>query len=93
MLADIAQRGRAQQRIAQRVQQHVAVGMGDQPELVGNAHAAQGDEIALAEAVYVVTVANSHDQKNALNNQGVILPALRRLGPSGPRRDASGGRR
>jgi hypothetical protein len=28
------------------VQQHVAVGMGDQPECVGNTHAAQGDEIA-----------------------------------------------
>ncbi|MNP78097.1 hypothetical protein D3C76_1756410 [compost metagenome] len=75
------------------MQQHVTIGMSDEPELVRDAHAAEGDEIALAEAVYVVTVANSHDQKNALNNQGVILPALRRLSPSGPRRDASGGRR
>ncbi|MNJ70104.1 hypothetical protein D3C77_665260 [compost metagenome] len=75
------------------MKQHIAVGMGDEPELVGDAHAAQGDEIALAEAVYVVTVANSHDQKNALKSQGVILPALRRLSPSGPQRDVADGHR
>jgi len=63
VLADIAQGQRTEQRIGERMQQHVAVGMGDQPELVGNAHAAQGDEIALAEAVYVVAMADTHKEQ------------------------------
>jgi hypothetical protein len=51
------------------VEQHVAIGMGDEPEFVRDAHAAQGDEITLAEAVYVVTVADTHDG-NALLKSG-----------------------
>ncbi|MDT4878476.1 hypothetical protein FQZ97_1140750 [compost metagenome] len=60
MLADIAELQCAKQGIGQRMQQHIAVGMGDQPELVGDPHAAKGDEIALAETVHVIAVANTH---------------------------------
>ncbi|MNC57353.1 hypothetical protein D3C75_1070100 [compost metagenome] len=60
MLADIAQRRGAEQGIAQGVQQYIAIGMGQQPELVRNAHPTQGDEIAFREAVHIVAVANTH---------------------------------
>ncbi|MNH07293.1 hypothetical protein D3C76_1250950 [compost metagenome] len=60
VLADIAQRRSAKQGIAQGVQQDVAIGMGQQPELVRNAHPTQGDEIAFREAVHIVAVANTH---------------------------------
>ncbi len=60
MLADIPQRRGTKQRVAQRVQQHVAVGMGEQPEPVWNPHAAKRDVVAFTEAVHVVTVADTH---------------------------------
>lgn len=45
------------------MQHNVAVGMSQQPVVVRNAHAAQGDEIAFSETVHIVAVANTH--KNA----------------------------
>ncbi len=42
------------------MQQHVTVGMGEQPEPVWNPHAAKRDVVAFAEAVHVVTVADTH---------------------------------
>ena len=49
MLADIAQCHRTEQRIAERMQQYVAIGMRQQSEPVRNPHAAERDEIALAD--------------------------------------------
>jgi predicted lipoprotein len=57
------------------VQQHVTVGMSQQPEFVCNTHAAQGNEIAFSETVHIVAVANTH-KKTPRFCQGVILPAL-----------------
>ncbi|MNU07885.1 hypothetical protein D3C72_2536870 [compost metagenome] len=51
------------------MQQHVAVGVSDEPERVGNAHAAESDEVTLAEAVHVVAVADTH-KENALKKSG-----------------------
>jgi len=64
VFADITQRGRAEQGIAQGVQQDVTVGVSEQPEAVCNAHAAQSNEIAFSETVHIVAVANTH-KKNA----------------------------
>ena len=75
VLADIAQCRRAEQGIAQGVQDHVAVGMSQQPMVVCNAHAAQGDEIAFSETVHIVAVANTHKKRPDLI-QGVILPTF-----------------
>ncbi|MNI89281.1 hypothetical protein D3C73_1466660 [compost metagenome] len=69
VLADITQRRSTQQSVAQGVQHHVAIGMGQQPEPVRNAHPTQGDEIAFREAVHIVAVANTH-KKNALIESG-----------------------
>ena len=60
MPADIAERRGAEQRITERMQQHIAVGVGQQARLVGNLHAAEGDERPLAETVNIVAVANTH---------------------------------
>ncbi len=60
VLADIAQRSGTEQRVTQGMQQHVTVGMSQQPKPVWNPHAAKRDVIALAEAVHVVTVADTH---------------------------------
>jgi hypothetical protein len=60
MLADVTQRSRAEQGIAQGVEQDVTVRMGEQPEAVCNAHAAQSDEIAFSETVHIIAVANTH---------------------------------
>ena len=42
------------------MQQHVTIGMRQQPEAMRNPHTAERDEIALTEAVYVITVADTH---------------------------------
>ena len=60
VLADVPEPGGAQQRIAQRVQQHVAVGMRHDAVAVGNAHAAEHDEVPGPEGVYVRTEADAH---------------------------------
>ncbi|MNW07613.1 hypothetical protein D3C71_2042670 [compost metagenome] len=60
MLADIAQRSSTEQGVAQRVQYHVAVGMGQEAVFVGDTHPAQGNEITVAETVHIVAVANTH---------------------------------
>ena len=60
MPADVAKRRGAEQRITKRMQQHVAVGVGQQARLVGNLYAAEGNERPLAETVNIVAVANTH---------------------------------
>jgi hypothetical protein len=45
MAADIAQRRRTEQRIGDRMEQRVGVGMAEQPRLMGNLDAAE-DQLA-----------------------------------------------
>src|SRR5690606_38797964 len=59
MDADVAQRERAEHRIAKRVQDHVAVAVRGDAALVGHAHAAEHDVVAFAEGVDVVTLADA----------------------------------
>ena len=63
VLADVAKRHGAKQRITQRVQQHVTVGVSNKTEFMGNPYAAEGDEIAFAEAVYVIAMADTHKEQ------------------------------
>lgn len=57
------------------MQHNVAVGMSQQPMVVRNAHAAQGDEVAFGETVHIIAVANTHKKRPDLI-QGVILPTF-----------------
>ena len=59
--ADIAQSRRPQQRIAERVEQHVAIGVSDQTASVRDAHTAQGDELTRTKGVNVEPVTDAHD--------------------------------
>ncbi len=59
MHADVAQRQRAQQGVAERVDHHVAVGMREHAAIVRYAHAAHHHVVALAEGVHVVTLADA----------------------------------
>ena len=45
------------------MQQHVAVGVGDQATVMGNTNSAEGDEVALAEGVNVETVTYAHEER------------------------------
>ena len=47
-IADVAVREGAEDRVGQRVEDHVAVGMGDDAADVRHAHAAEPDMVALA---------------------------------------------
>ncbi len=59
-VADIAQRAGAEQRIAERMKQHIAVGVGDETVIVGDAYTADHQMVAIAEAMDVEAVADSH---------------------------------
>src|SRR5690606_37996096 len=72
--ADVAQRGGTQNRVGQRVQHHVTVGMGHQATVMGDLDPAQSDVIALTKPVNVVTVTNTHGIPAELKNEGGILP-------------------
>ncbi len=50
----------AEQRVAQRMQQHVTVRVRQQAESVRDPNAAESDEIAFAEAMYVIAVTDTH---------------------------------
>ena len=58
--ADIALANGPQQGVADGVDQHVAVGVGLQAAMVGDAHAAEYDLVASAEAVYIIAMTYSH---------------------------------
>ena len=60
VLADVAEPGGAEQRIAQRVQQHIAVGVRHHAVRVGHAHAAEHDEVPRSEGVHVRTETDAH---------------------------------
>src|SRR5690554_7200518 len=59
MHADVAQRQRAEDGIAQRMQDHVAVAVRHQAAVVRHAHAAEHHMLALAKGVDVVAVADA----------------------------------
>ena len=56
MPADIAQRGRAQQRIGNGVQQYVGVAVAQQPFFMRDIHSAQDKTAAFHQPVRVVAV-------------------------------------
>ena len=60
MLADIARRGRAENRIGHRVAQHVGIRMAGEPGLVRNLHAANDERPARLQAVQIVAGTDSH---------------------------------
>jgi len=45
------------------MQQHVAVGVGDQATVMGNTNATEGNEVALAKGVNVETVTYAHEER------------------------------
>jgi len=60
MLADIPERQRAEQRIAQGVDDHVTVRVSNNTMFVRYPHASQHHMIAGAESMHVVTLAYPH---------------------------------
>ena len=59
MRTDVAGAQRAKNRIADRVQQHIGVGMTVESALMGNSHASQHEAAACDERVYVEPVADA----------------------------------
>ena len=59
MQPDVTQRGCAQQRIAQGMDQHVAVGMGDTALFMGDFHAADDQPEPFAQRMHVVSLSDS----------------------------------
>jgi hypothetical protein len=57
---DIAEPQRTEQRIAQRMNQHIPIGMRDDSANVRYAHSADDDSIAVAITVSIEAVPNSH---------------------------------
>src|SRR6185437_9601398 len=60
MPADVAQGQRTENRIAQGVDHHVAVGMRNHAPAMRHAHAADDDMVARAEGVYVKPATDAH---------------------------------
>ena len=57
--ADVAERRRAEQRVGDRVQQHVRVRVAEQAAFVRNRHAADDEGAPLDELVHVVALSDS----------------------------------
>ena len=60
MTADVAIGERAEDRVGDRVHQHVGVGMADEALIVRNLDAAEPDMIAGAEGMDVIALAGPH---------------------------------
>jgi hypothetical protein len=60
MLTDVALAQRAEDRVAERMQQHVTVGMCDDALAVRHPHAAQRHESARPEGMHVIAVTDAH---------------------------------
>ena len=69
VLTDIATPRGTEKRVAEGVQQHIAVGMGNQSSAERNTHAPQSDEIAVTEAVDIEAVA---DAQRSLHGQACL---------------------
>jgi hypothetical protein len=66
MLADVAQRRRAQQRIANRMQQHIGVGMAKQTHVMWNIYAADYQLAAQRKGVHVETLTDAQAVSHSL---------------------------
>ena len=60
MPPDVAQRRRAEQRIGDRMQQHIRIGVSEQTLVIGYLHTADNELAACNQLMDVVTLANSH---------------------------------
>lgn len=84
MPADIAQRQRAQHRIAQGVQHHIAIAMGEHAMAVRHAHAAKHHVVAGAECMHVVALADSeiegHEEPVMIEVENNYVASSRQLG-------------
>ncbi len=60
MSADIAEAGGPEQRIGDRMEQHVGIGMAEQPALEGDLHAADDELAPRHEGMDVETLADAH---------------------------------
>jgi hypothetical protein len=56
MLTNIALAERAQKRIADRVNQYIAVGVGDKAAIMGNMDPAEHQRVARPKAMYIVAM-------------------------------------
>src|SRR3546814_6940901 len=72
MLADITQRQRAEQGIAQRVDHHIAIGMRDDTGIMGDPHAAQHHMIARAERMHVVALTDPRSEEHTYELQSLM---------------------
>jgi len=68
MSADVAERECTENRVAQRVDHDIAVGMRDDAAAVGDAHTTEYDVIAVTESVDVVTLTDSQTVRLARMN-------------------------
>lgn len=59
MTADVAERRRAEQRVGDRVQQHVRIRVTEQAAFVWNRHAADDEGAPFDELMYVVALSDS----------------------------------
>ena len=60
MRSDVARAQRAENRVADRVQQRIGVGIAREPPLVGNRHAAQHEAAPRDECVDIEAIADAH---------------------------------
>ena len=61
MCADVAEGGRAKHRIADRMQEHISVGVSREPSLIGDFDAAQDELAPWGKLMEVYPDANAHD--------------------------------
>jgi hypothetical protein len=80
MAADVAQRGRAEERVGDGVQQRIGVGMAQQALLVRDGDAAQDQRAAFDQGVAVIALADAEGEGEVLMRadlSGRIRPARR----------------
>ena len=77
MLADVAECGSSQQRVADGVQQHVGIAMSEQPEAMGYQHSPEPQLAVGDKLVYIVAYSYAQDLKCYELMVGVALAGLR----------------
>ncbi len=76
MLTDVAERERAEQCVAQRVDHDVAIRMRDESTFMRDAHAGEHDVVAGTECVYVDALADAHGQRYRAEVAGLTLGCM-----------------
>jgi hypothetical protein len=69
VLADVAQRQRAKQRIAERMDEHVAIGMRIDPAIERQPYATEDQMVARAERMYIETTADPHSPPRRIQDK------------------------